>query len=675
MAVLPMKRVTLYGIKSERKAVLEELQRRGVIDVKDIQFSEYGFSKLDTAAPRATFSKAISVASEALSSLDKYVPEKSPMFAALHGRKQISVEDYYKFVEDTGEIMTTASKVNAIVKEINEINSEMVHREQQIIALKPWYNLNVPLSFSGTKTTTAFIGKFSEKRIVQDILTEYYNVGDGAHNDAPPIDIQIISESDEQTCVFILSHKSDETVVDERLKRMDFQKPIIMTTVVPSEQIEKYEKEMDESVRRIKELENEIKTYDGFRNSFKFIVDYYAMRIEKYEVLMKLGQNKNVFVLAGYVPSRDVESLSNLMMSKYSLAIESEDPDSDEDVPVLLSNNKFAAPVEGVLETYSMPSRGEADPTSVMAFFYYILFGLMLSDAAYGAIMILVCGLVLKKFKNIESGMKKTMQMFLYCGISTLFWGIMFGGYFGDAVTVISETFLGVSVTIPPLWFAPIDDPMKMLIFSFAIGIVHIFAGLGMKLYQCVKTGDMKSAVYDVVFWYLIVGGGVVYLLSMQMFVDMAGLNFKLPPAVGTIAAVCAGIGALGIVAFGGRSSNNPFKRAAKGLYELYGVTSYLSDILSYSRLLALGLATGVIASVFNKMGSMFGGGVLGFVLFLIVFVIGHTLNIGINLLGAYVHTNRLQFVEFFGKFYEGGGKKYAPYSVNTKYYKFKEDM
>ena len=184
----------------------------------------------------------------------------------------------------------------------------------------------------------------------------------------------------------------------------------------------------------------------------------------------------------------------------------------------------------------------------------------------------------------------------------------------------------------------------------------------------------IKGAIYDVVFWYLLVGGGVVYLLTMDMFINMAELTFRLPPEVGTAAAVCAGVGALGIILFAGRSSKNPAKRVAKGLYELYGVTGYLSDILSYSRLLALGLATGVIAQVFNQMGSMFGGGFLGAICFTLVFVIGHTLNMAINLLGAYVHTNRLQFVEFFGKFYEGGGEKFKPFSVHTNYFKFKEE-
>ena len=344
-------------------------------------------------------------------------------------------------------------------------------------------------------------------------------------------------------------------------------------------------------------------------------------------------------------------------------------------MPVLLENNAFARPCEGVLETFSLPGKGEVDPTFVMSLFYYVLFGLMLSDLAYGLIMVIACGFLLLRFKNMERGLRETLKMFLFCGISTSFWGAMFGSFFGDTVSVVSSTFFGTELSFDPIWFEPAKEPMKMLSFSFAIGIVHLFTGLFMKLYQCIKNKQYRDAVYDVVFWYLLVGGGIVYLLSLDMIKNMMSLTFTIPKTAANIAAIAAIIGAVGIIFTGGRESKNPFKRFAKGLYSLYNVTGYLSDILSYSRLLALGLATGVIAQVFNRMGSMFGSGVIGFILFMIVFLIGHTMNIGINLLGAYVHTNRLQFVEFFGKFYEGGGEKYRPFSADTKYFKIREDV
>ena len=215
--------------------------------------------------------------------------------------------------------------------------------------------------------------------------------------------------------------------------------------------------------------------------------------------------------------------------------------------------------------------------------------------------------------------------------------------------------------------------PMLMLTFSMAIGIVHLLTGLAMKGYQMAKHKDYKGIIYDVVFWYVLLISCVILLLSMEMVTNILGISVSLPYRVIDIAKILAIISAVGIVLTNGRESKHPFKRFLKGLYALYGISGYLSDVLSYSRLLALGLATGVIGSVINKMAAMTAGGFLGPVLFTIIVILGHALNIGINALGAYVHTNRLQYVEFFGKFYEGGGKIFKPFGINTKYYKIKE--
>ena len=249
----------------------------------------------------------------------------------------------------------------------------------------------------------------------------------------------------------------------------------------------------------------------------------------------------------------------------------------------------------------------------------------------------------------------------------------MYGSFFGDVVAVFSKTFLGHETVLAPLWFAPVDDPMRMLLFSMLMGIIQIFAGLALCAYQLLRQKRVKDAIYDVAFWYLLVGGLIFALLSSDMFSQIAKMD-KLPAIFGTVGGACAAVGAVGILLTGGRESKNPVKRLLKGAYALYNVTGYLGDILSYSRLLALGLATGVIAEVINSMAVMAGGGVIGFIAFVIIFVFGHTVNIGINLLGAYVHTNRLQFVEFFGKFYSGDGRKFTPFADHTKYFKIREE-
>ena len=179
----------------------------------------------------------------------------------------------------------------------------------------------------------------------------------------------------------------------------------------------------------------------------------------------------------------------------------------------------------------------------------------------------------------------------------------------------------------------------------------------------------------DVIIWYVFLIGLILMLLPSSIFASISQIPAgTFPPAVSVTGKVMAIAGAVGLLLMSGRANKNVALRLALGAYDIYNVTGWLSDVLSYSRLLALGLATGVIASVVNQMGSMLGDGILGAIGFIVVFIVGHTLNLAINLLGAYVHTNRLQFVEFFGKFYEGGGKPFNPFKLTTKYVDVKEE-
>ena len=677
MAKLPMKRVEIYGLKTHRKSILEALQRYGVLEPISVDLSEDGFEKMDTSSSAATFAKARSNLEQSLEVLKKYSPEDVPLLAMFSGKKMLSVEQYYEMVDNSDRVMNIAHELNDLSKQNSELEADIAKKENSILALNPWLNLDIPMNFMGTKKTSVLIGVFPEEYELKDILEQYNEIlsdEGNSQDEMYSVDVEIISSAPQQTCAVIICRKEKRAEIESYLRNIGFSRPQYVSTEIPANEIENLKNLIQLDKSMIEKNTKRIETQSKHRDLLKFMVDYYTMRIEKYHTLADTNQRKKFFVIYGYVPEKYTGRLEDELVRKYNAAVEISDVSEEDNPPVLLKNNSISEPVETVLETYSMPNKHEIDPTFIMSLFYYFLFGMMLSDAGYGLLMIIGCAFVILRYPDMNIGIKKTLKMFFYCGISTFIWGVLFGGFFGDAVKVISTTFFGTSVTIPPLWFEPIKDPMRMLVFSFAVGIVHLFVGLGIKLYQMAKDGDIKGAIYDVVFWYLLVGGGVVYLLTMDMFINMAELTFRLPPEVGTAAAVCAGVGALGIILFAGRSSKNPAKRVAKGLYELYGVTGYLSDILSYSRLLALGLATGVIAQVFNQMGSMFGGGFLGAICFTLVFVIGHTLNMAINLLGAYVHTNRLQFVEFFGKFYEGGGEKFKPFSVHTNYFKFKEE-
>ena len=665
---VPMSRIYIYGSKKDRKAVLEYLQRQQILDIiePDAENEEVGFSNINTSESQSEFLHNSQLGEKALDILNDSAPEKKGMLASLNGREALSAQEYYSYVDNIPKTLEIVNKITELSAKKAQLQGDIIRCRTVIEELKPWVLLDSPIEGEKTQSAISLTGVFGGALTAEDILSRYY-----ANEDAPSLHLEVINSLPQQTYVFAVCKSDKIGKCEAILREIGFSRPKTSYHGIPSEEIESQEKLIEKLDEEIADTENEIISYADSRDDIKFMTDYYAMRAEKYNVLSKLSQRNHVFVISGYVPKNLANDLSASLEHNYSVAVEV--MDAEDDAPILLKNAYVTEPVETVVKTFAMPRKGEIDPTSIMAFFYYVFFGLMLSDAAYGLIMVIGCGLALAKFKNMELGMKKSLRMFMYCGISTTFWGVMFGSYFGDAVAVVSSTFFGHEVTIPPVWFEPVNDPMRMLMFSFLLGIIHLFTGLGVKLYQCIKAKDYMSALTDCIFWYMLVGGGIVYLFHVDMFLSMAGLSTKLPTVWANVAAIIAAAGALGIILLSARSGSAG-KRLAKGAYALYGVTSWLSDILSYSRLLALGLATGVIATVFNKMGSMFGGGIIGAIIFILVFAVGHTLNIGVNLLGAYVHTNRLQFVEFFGKFYEGGGREFKPFAANTKYYKFKEE-
>lgn len=678
MAVVEMKRIHVYALKNNRKKILEMLQRRAVVEVDTPEEASLGeakgpFSKTDTASARLTFEKNAQLVGSAVETLDSYAPPQKSMLAMLEGRTGISARQVQQTAEAAPEVTKIAANIVALGKRVNDQQAEIARLEAQLEALKPWMNLDVSMRTIGTNSTSVFIGTFPEELTAGEIKTRLA----AALPEISGVEAEVVSTQPQQTCAFVVCLGREGAKVESALRGMGFTYPAAPSKKPPVQRAEDLRARIAAAQADIDSAGKEIASYAGRRQDLLFTSDYYTMRASKYQVLGDLWQSPHVFYLTGYVTAGAAPALQRELEEKYQAFVEVETPAEGEDLPIKLQNGFFSAPVEGVIEGYSLPGKREVDPSKVMCVFYYVLFGMMLSDAAYGFLIALGMGIVLLKFKNIEEGLRKTLRMFFFCGLSTMFWGVLFGSYFGDAVDVIARTFFGYGADMPsltpPLWFAPLDQPMRLMLFSFLLGIIHLFAGLAMQIYQLCRRGKYLDALYDSGFWYMLVGGLIIALVSLDMFQEMMGLSIAIPPVVTNIALAFAAIGAVGIVATSGRESRG-VKRFLKGLYGLYGVSSWLSDILSYSRLLALGLATGVIAQVFNMLGTMAGSGPVGVVLFVLVFVIGHVLNLLINLLGAYVHTNRLQYVEFFGKFYEGGGRKFEPFAAKTKYFKITEE-
>ena len=667
MAVVAMEKISVCALKTNRKAILETLQGLGVMQVVTDELDDPELLKMDTAEAKARFDKNADLADQAVAILDKYAPLKKGMLDSFAGKEAVKPAEFERIINEQTELMKIAKKIQRREKDISECKGNILRDENQIESLVPWMSLDVPMSFDGTKKTDAFIGTVSG--ILDDAML-YAALKEKAP-DVESLSANVISSGNDTTNIFVMCLKEDREAVETALRGIGYAKPAQAVIGIPSQVADDCRADISRQEAEIAKLEEKIKKRAGVREDLKIVADYYRTRAEKYRILGTIPQSRSVFFLEGWVPADAAPRITSLLQEKYGAIVDTETKGEEEEAPTLLRNNKFSANYEPVLASYGLPKHGKVDPTVIMSAFYMFFFGMMLSDAGYGLLMVIGTAIVLKKYPNMAENMKKMITMFFWCGVSTTFWGFMFGGFFGDVIDVFAKTFLGYTGPTPilkPLWFNPLDQPMRLLVWCMLFGIIHLFFGLGIKGYEYLKDGDIVGFVSDIVAWFAFLIGLILILLPTELFGNIAQMTFVFPPVVNTLAKVLTFGGMIVIVLMSGRANKNWGLRVALGAYDIYGVTSWLSDVLSYSRLLALGLATGVIAQVINTMGSMFGGGPIGLILFIIIFVVGNILNFAINVLGAYVHTNRLQYVEFFGKFYDAGGEPFVPFTTKTNY-------
>lgn len=668
MAKLKMKKLELIAPLTDSKKIIELIQRRGVVELCGNEDSE--LETTNVTAVISEFERFRTNAENALEILNKYAPCKKPITEMFGGLTEIEKHDFGDKAAQLEKIMNGAADIIRSSKTITEANSETAQLTMRSDMLEPWIKLDVPLNFKGTSKTAAFIGSLPAIYTAEDLETQICSFtppeeGNTARENAQSCAAEVISSSKGQTNVFILCSKEIQAETEEALRKISFVPVSETPPYTAAELIQKNSDRIAELAELSEQARKNIISMSNIREDIEFAVDFLSMRTEKYEALSKLGITGTTFVLNGYIPEKYTESLRKEIEKKYTAIVNFTDPSDDEEVPVLLENSKFSAPVEGITKMYAMPSKSDVDPTPYMSFFYYVLFGMMLSDAGYGLLMTIGTMIVLAKFK-LDDNMRKTMTMFRNCGICTTIWGALFGSWFGDIVQVVAREFFDKEIGSIALWFEPLTDPIKLLLFSFGIGIIHLFIGVGVSFKMSWDEGKKVGAFLDTVPIYLTITG--VAPLAASILTEV-------PDILKTIGTYMMAAGVVILVLTAGRSSKSIFGKLFGGLYALYNTaTGYLGDILSYSRLLALGLATGCIASVINLIGVMPENKIVKLILLVVVFIIGHAANLAINLLGAYVHTDRLQFVELFSKFYTGGGREFTPFGVNTKYIKFKEE-
>lgn len=653
--IAEMKKVQITGLLSERRKIVREMQRLGVLQVEAVDIlpedseNVLAMAQFDQVAERmlALDSELSKVRDtmKFLEEVDRFKGKSGKSPKPILERSDFASEKMYHGVWEK------IFAVNRLKSEIEELRLEQNVIKNKITALMPWVDMDMPLETRGTKKTLVLKGAFPASADLEKIKTrllefEYCKVLE-------------VGRDRDQIYVAVFAHNSISEDVGNYLKEIGFSEADfhdLTGSVIKN--IARYEKERDTLQKKIEHIEIAIVKHMGDLPQMKKMYDYLLNSKERKVVRSKILQTDTAFLLGGFVAEENFERFKEAMQKQFMVVVQEVPIGEDESAPILLRNSKLVAPFESITKMYSMPNSHEADPNLWVAVFYFLFFGMMLSDAAYGLLLMLGTFVMLKKLK--PSGMmEKTLKLMFLCGISTIFWGAAFGGWFGNFAATVFGDESWIARMLSPFLFDPLANPIGMIGLSCAFGAVHIVVGMGMNAYLLIKSGKVWDAVFDVFFWYAVFAG-ILMLILGGSFVE-----------IGKYTALA---GVVGLILTQGRAKKGIFNKLISGVLSLYGITGYFSDILSYTRVLALCLSTGVIAMVVNIMGTMAGvDNVVGLLLLAVVFVLGHGFNLAMSLLGAYVHTSRLQYVEFFGKFYSGGGKEFMPFKVKNQYTALKQ--
>lgn len=642
MSVERMKKLTVFTTRSDTDSLVRKLMHMKCVNIEsgipdpDLpELKRYGCD-----AERARLEERVKKIDEALTVLHKYTEKARSMIS----RPTVKLSEFMK--NEYHEASSVADETLSVKSDLDAMARRESEAATEIAALTPWQRYDMPMSHSLTEKTVTVLGCLPSTADTPEMRRELREAGG----------VMEIVFRDEKNLSYgaVISHKSDEKATAELLSRYGFTRLTFKNVnVTASEEIKNLEDEIVSLEKEQSRLELRLRELAGSTVSVEKLRDAEATALRAAENKQKLFADERITVLSGWIPERASEKAAE-MLDSLGCAYDFEDPTEEDDAPVLLRNNPLSMNFEWVVGMYSYPKYGRFDPTTVMSIFYFLIFGIMFADVGYGLLTSLACfgGVALLKPKP---GLKRSMLMFGLCGISCIIFGAVFGGWFGDMPFAVMTNMLGLenAKEIYPffngIWFNPMDDPIMFLIFSLAVGFVHIIAGMAVKFYILVKDKMWMDAVCETFPWWIVFAGAGVFFLN-------------------STAGICTVIFGLLFVMFAaGRKKKGIFGKITGGLLGLYDIINYFSDILSYSRILALGLASAVIAQVVNLIGTM-GNGLVGYIIMVAVFILGHLLNLAINLLGTFVHTSRLQYLEFFGRFFEDGGRPFKPETPSDVY-------
>lgn len=662
MSVVRVKKMRLLAHSSERGEVMRFLTESGAVELTPAPLPEGMRIAHDDLSDLASKSAKAEYAIYFIKEISKYLAlDKKAKSVRLNFKKEnklYDLEEYFRVKEEEDELFAATDRMKALMNELVETKSRMGRLESEKEQIKDYAAIDVPFdAFADTARTSSVLGLIEEKEV------EKLNAA------LPDIPGEIfVYAGDKCAAVAAVYLKEEAEKVSGALAEVGFQRCPFTYGSTAAERIRELDGERDAIEKRRREIIKEGTEFFPLLEKFKLLYDAYALDEEIAAAAEMTPVSGETFLLEAWVPAAKTESLKKTLTEKCEYVfVDFADPEEGDTPPSILKNNRFASAFEEIVAMFGMPGYNERDPSIFVAIFYFLFFGIMISDAGYGLLLAIGCFLVLKIKKPVKNS-GRMMTMFAFCGIATVIWGALFGGWF--SVTLPENSFLDKLT-----WFNPMDEPLKMFLLAIGAGAVQMAVGFAIKGVDEIKAGNVLSGICSQFGWVILFIALGLLFPTLTLFLGAVRVDVT-PEWVSVMAdiALYFAIAGFALVVIGGMIGKKNVVKAIGGAFgSIYGSINVVSDLLSYSRLFGLGLTTGVIGYVVNMLADLivntfFGGGWYGWIVAVPVLIIGHAFNMSINLLGAYVHDSRLQYVEFFGRFYEGQGHAFKPLGSSPKY-------
>ena len=652
MAVVKMNRISVLGLQSERSQLLETLMKMGVVQVIDDgaeKDENPDVTKPQTGAELVGIDNILGDINASLEAIKRYTVSKKPLFFS---RKVIGEDEFRSVLSSKDGILDTVHSINAYEGEIVRLKGEENRQRSILTSLDVWLDLDFSLDINDTRSTVVYIGTLPasvdfedlEKTLEQEIK-EVSLLRTGSDREYHHI-LLVVHKTMEQDALVLLKSKGFN-----RISFRDMNGTPKENRERILKNLSKISKDRDENIEKIKALAQN-------RGKVEILYDAFRMEQGRVSAVGKLLTTHSVFLLKGWLPAEISDKLKGTLEKRFLCSVQITVPDPKEETPVLIENGPVSESIQPVINMYGVPSSREIDPSAITMVFFVIFFGMIISDAGYGLILAITSGLALKLFK-MEAGTRRFFKLVFFSGLTTIFWGIMFGGFFGI------EKISGYAV-----WFNPgaPGGTEKLMVYCLLLGVIHLYVGHTMKAINLFRRKQYLDIVMDVLFPVIMYTG-----FAMTILPNVPGVSPEMAKSVSSIGTTVLLVGIILTVITAGRKNRNVIGKVLGGLPKLYDIIGFLGDVLSYMRLLALSLSGAILAGLVNGMA---GGGGIVFKLTggLLILAIGHGINFGMGMLGAFVHSCRLQYLEFFSKFLEGGGEPFRPFKANTQYIMVKQE-